>query len=158
MLTGISVRPLVRERHAAGCDAVVAALPEWFAVESGRRDCAHAVRAQDGLVAVRDDEVIGFVTWRMTTPVAAEITWLAVHPDHHRQGVGRALVEALATRSPATGARVLTAWTLSERDPDPGYARTRAAYAAMGFMPVAEAEIWGPGNPAVLLVRPLDQA
>jgi GNAT superfamily N-acetyltransferase len=157
VLSGVSVRPLEPARDAAGCDAVVAALPEWFAIESGRRDCARAVRAEDGLVAVRGEDVVGFVTWRRATPVATEITWLAVHPEHHRQGVGRALVEALVARAPATGARVLTAWTLSERAPDPDYARTRAAYAAMGFLPVAEAEIWGPENPAVLLLRPLDR-
>jgi GNAT superfamily N-acetyltransferase len=150
----VHVRPLER-RDAPGCDAIMVGLPEWFGLEAGLDDCRKAVRGPDGLVAELDGEVVGFVTWRQATPVAIEITWLAVRRDLHRRGVGRSLVEALVARAPAHGARVLTAWTVSDADPDPGYARTRQAYAAFGFMPVAEAQIWGPENPAVLLLRPL---
>ena len=121
----------------------MAGLPEWFGLEAGLADCARAVRGTDGLVADLDGEVVGFVTWRKATPVAVEITWLAVRRDLHRRGVGRALVDALVSRAPALGGRVLTAWTVSDADPDPGYARTRQAYAAFGFMPVAEAEHLG---------------
>jgi len=42
------------------------------------------------------------------------------------------------------------------RDPDPGYARTRAFYAAMGFEPLEEiVQVWGPDNPCLLLVKRL---
>jgi hypothetical protein len=45
--------------------------------------------------------------------------------------------------------------TLSEREPYPPYAETRAFYRANGFEPVEELDIWGPENPALLLARPL---
>jgi hypothetical protein len=36
------------------------------------------------------------------------------------------------------------------------YERTRAFYDAVGFLPLEErTDIWGPGNPCLILVRPL---
>jgi hypothetical protein len=50
----------------------------------------------------------------------------------------------------------LTVKTLSDReDPGPEYAQTRAFYLAVGFVPVAELDIWGPENPCQLLARPV---
>ena len=53
----------------------------------------------------------------------------------------------------ADGAAFLLVKTLSDRHPDPGYAQTRAFYRAVGFVPVMDLDIWGPENPALLLVR-----
>jgi predicted N-acetyltransferase YhbS len=78
-----------------------------------------------------------------------------VRPERHRRGAGRALVEEAARQAQAAGLGVLVVWTLSARHPDPHYADTRAFYAALRFVPVAEADIWGPDNPAVLLARGL---
>ncbi len=84
------------------------------------------------------------------------MSW-GVRPAHHRHGAGRALVEAAAAHARGQGARFLTVKTLSARDPDPGYARTRAFYAAMGFWAIDELpEKWSPGNPQVLMLRLLD--
>jgi ribosomal protein S18 acetylase RimI-like enzyme len=140
---------------AGACEAIVDALPNWFGLEEGRQACSQCVREERGLVAEERGAVVGFVTWRAATPAAAEISWLAVRPDRHRAGAGRALVEEVARQAQAAGLGVLTVWTLSARDPDPFYAATRAFYAALGFVPVAEADIWGPDNPAALLARGL---
>ena len=46
--------------------------------------------------------------------------------------------------------------TLAPSHPDPGYAATRAFYAAVGFRPLEELpQVWGPENPCLLMVRPL---
>jgi ribosomal protein S18 acetylase RimI-like enzyme len=142
---------------AEACDAIVRALPEWFGLEVGIVDCAAAVRSQDGLVAERvDGSVGGFLTWVRHFPETAEITWMAVAPDAHRQGVGRALVTALAERLTLEGARLLLVKTLSERGDSEHYDRTRAFYRATGFLPLQEMpDLWDEENPALLLVRPL---
>jgi hypothetical protein len=45
--------------------------------------------------------------------------------------------------------------TLGPSHPDPGYAGTRAFYAAMGFRPVEERhDVW-PDNPCLVMVKPL---
>ncbi len=148
----MEIRPLA-PIDAEACDAIVAGLPEWFGMEQGVRDCAEAVRSQDGFVAVEDAETLGFLTWEGRKPGVAEITWMAVRSDTRRRGVGRALLSSLAARLRAEGATRLDVKTLSDRDPYPPYAETRAFYLANGFTKVAELDIWGPENPAVLLSR-----
>ncbi|GAA1943105.1 GNAT family N-acetyltransferase [Kitasatospora viridis] len=56
----------------------------------------------------------------------ATVETVAVHPDHQRRGIGRALFAAARERARAAGARTLDAWTRD--DPD-----TLAWYRAMGF-------------------------
>jgi hypothetical protein len=55
----------------------------------------------------------------------------------------------------ADGARFLLVKTLSPREPDPNYAQTRAFYLAMGFEPLTDLDLWGPENPALLMIRTL---
>ncbi len=81
---------------------------------------------------------------------------MAVHPACHRRGVGRRLVEELEAEARRRGGRWLHVKTLAPSHPDPFYARTRAFYLALGFDPLFESEaIWGPENPAVVLVKAL---
>jgi GNAT superfamily N-acetyltransferase len=155
-LVTTTIRPLDHRDDADACDAIVASLPEWFGVEEGIREAAELVRTAPGLVAERDDEVVGFVTHAPRSSRAVEITWMAVHARHRGDGIGTALVGALTERLRDQGNRLLVVKTLSDRDdPGPEYAATRAFYLARGFIPVQELDIWGPQNPAQLLVMPL---
>ena len=143
-------------KDAPSCDAIVAGLPEWFGDETGIRDCALAVRAQSGMVAEDHGAVVGFCTYEPREPGSAEITWMAVRADRHRTGIGTEIVDALVARLTLQGVRRLLVKTLSDRDgPYPPYDRTRRFYLAMGFDRVAELDVWGPDNPALLLAKPL---
>lgn len=139
---------------ADACGAIVDSLPGWFGQEQGRAECAEAVRTHPGLVAEEGGAVVGFLTYEVSAD-AAEITWMGVHADHRRSGNGRTLIAALVNELAARGIGELRVKTLSDRDPDPDYAETRAFYLAMGFTPERELDIWGPDNPALLLVRRL---
>jgi hypothetical protein len=46
-------------RDAQTCDEIIASLPHHVGQEEGRRECAAAGRAQSGLVAERDGEIVG---------------------------------------------------------------------------------------------------
>jgi ribosomal protein S18 acetylase RimI-like enzyme len=148
-----SIRWIAAEDGDA-CDAIVAGLPGWFGIEEGRQQCAQAVRTQAGVVALEGSEVVGFLTW-VVDDDAADLTWMAVREDRRRQGHGRTMLTAVADHLASEGVRVLRVLTLSESDPDPGYAQTRAFYTANGFTPERELDLWGPDNPALLMVRPL---
>jgi hypothetical protein len=64
------------------------------------------------------------------------------------------LLHELERRLSADGVRMIIVKTLSAReDPGPEYAATRAFYLARGFVPVIELDIWGPRNPAQVLVK-----
>ena len=129
-----SVRTL-EAADAATCDDIIASLPDWFGMPEGIRDCAKDVRTSRGSCA--SDIARGWVlTYVQRTPMASEITWMAVHANHRNRGFGTALVEELITRLAATDVRLLLVRTLSDReDPGPEYAATRAFYLARGSVP-----------------------
>ncbi|MGI0148888.1 MAG: GNAT family N-acetyltransferase [Thermoplasmata archaeon] len=107
-------------------------LNEWFNDEGlaqMERDLAH----HGGFVAVDYDRVIGFVTWRRIDPESADLSWLAVAREHHRTGVGTALLEALEERLHSDGVRRLEVSTVADSLDYEPYARTRAFYRARGF-------------------------
>jgi GNAT superfamily N-acetyltransferase len=148
------IRELTRT-DASACDSIIAGLPDWFGSENGIRQCAVAVRAERGFVAEHDGHVVGFLTY-VIAPDEAEITWMAVAADHRGTGIGSSLIDAVITRLRAADIGRLLVKTLSDReDPGPEYAQTRAFYLAMGFVPEAELDIWGPENPAQLLAKRL---
>jgi GNAT superfamily N-acetyltransferase len=149
------IRPLRPDDDADACDAIVASLPAWFGIEEGILDCAAAVRSQPGLVAEVDGAVAGFLTVTRPYERTPEISWMAVHAGHRRRGIGRALVGALGDRLRAEGDRLVLVKTLSDRtDPGPEYAETRAFYLGLGFLPLAELDLF-PDNPIQLLGLPL---
>jgi hypothetical protein len=74
---GVVIRPLEGD-DAPACDGVIRSLPYHIGDPDGRRECAEAVRASDGLVAVRDDQVVGFLTVAHHFEAVSEITWMSV--------------------------------------------------------------------------------
>ena len=152
------IRPL-EPADAAACDAIVLTLPYHFGDEGGRAECAKAVRTQEGLVAVENGEVVGFLTLRRQEAASAEITWMAVRADRRRRGLGRELVERAVDELARDGARLLCVLTLAESVPDDqetdNYADTRAFYRAMGFIPLRELALESWTDHAVILARAL---
>lgn len=158
-MTDVRVRPLV-PADAPACDGIVAGLPYHFGLEEGRRMCAAAVREQDGLVAVEDGAVVGFLTWQPRFDEAAEITWMAVRADRRRRGIGHALIDRLARDLAAAGTRILVVLTVSSSDPgsEPadGYQTTREFYRQTGFVLARDLRGEWDSDTAVLLVRSIE--
>jgi predicted N-acetyltransferase YhbS len=144
---------------AEACDRIVLTLPYHFGDEGGRAECARAVRTQEGLVAVEEDEVVGFVTLKRHDSRSAEITWMAVRADRRRRGIGRALVERAVDDLAHDGVTILSVLTVAESEPDEretdNYADTRAFYGALGFVPLRELALESWDERAVMLVRPV---
>jgi GNAT superfamily N-acetyltransferase len=106
-------------------------------------------------VAREGDDVVGFLALTAHRDWSRELHEMGVLPDHHGKGAGRALVAAAEEAARTEGIRWLLVKTLGPSHPDPGYAATRAFYLACGFEPLEElADLW-PGNPALLMVKPL---
>lgn len=152
------IRPLAPE-DAKACDAIVLTLPYHFGDEAGRAICAEAVRTQEGLVAVEENEVVGFLTLARHDPRSAEITWMAVRADRRGRGIGRRLVERAVDDLSRGRVEFLAVLTVAESEPDwretDNYADTRAFYRALGFVPLRELLLDGWDERAVILVRPV---
>lgn len=160
MTSDHSVRPLT-PADAPGCDAIIASLPYHFGDAGGRASCARAVRSSPGLVACSGERPIGFLTSRSWYATSTEITWMAVHAEWRRRGIGRELLEALIVDLPGD-IRHLVVTTLSRAMPeehlDDTYAGTRRFYQQNGFEPIWEPEgWWSDENQAVLMIRRLGE-
>lgn len=130
-------------------------LPDWFGIGEAN---AHYVEAAGRLLtylAWSDDEPVGLTLVTRHFPAAAELYLMAVHPDWHRSGAGRAMVAAAEADLAADGVRFLQVKTLGATHPHEGYGRTREFYLGCGFTPLEELPDLWPGNPCLLLVKRL---
>ncbi len=137
------------------CRAVLDALPDWFGIPESNDEYVAFVDAHPTWSAVDDDgQVVGLLAPRHH-PESAEIHPIAVLPQWHRHGVGRALVDAFEAESVERGFRLTQVKALGQSDPDAGYALTRQFYAALGYLQLEEMlDLWT-GNPALVRVKPL---
>jgi GNAT superfamily N-acetyltransferase len=143
-------------------DRLLRRLPSWFGIEASNKAYVESARTLPTYLARQDsragdsDLPIGVLLARRHFPESAEIHLLAVAPELHRHGVGRALVEALGADLVADGCKLLQVKTLGPSHPDEGYKLTRQFYEALGFIPVEEIfDLWDAENPCLIMVKAL---
>ena len=140
--------PAERSRVA---EAVLRDLPEWFGIEESTRQYIEDAAALPTFAAEPD---LGFLSLKQHTPAAAELYVMGVRLTHHRQGIGRALVEVAESWCRERGIRYLHVKTLGPSRPDPGYDATRTFYEAVGFVALEELHgLWDEANPTLVLVK-----
>lgn len=140
---------------AALAERILRALPQWFGVEPALLAYAADAHVMPNFVATANGIPVGFLNMREHNAVTLEINCIAVLPEHHGQGVGTALVNTAAEWWSGRGGQLLQVKTIGPSRLDLNYERTRAFYAARGFLPVEEfVQVW-PGYPCLLLVLPI---
>ena len=155
----IDIRPFTPEDRAT-CAAILSRLPEWVGIPESNAAYLRGLGELPSFVAVADGRVVAFASLRTHFPESAEIEVLAVDPGLHRRGIGARLLERLELElAQRSRARLLHVKTLGPSDPDPAYARTRAFYVGLGFVPLFESDVlFGKENPALVLVKVLPSA
>ena len=146
---------VVRRADAGAVDAILSSVPEWFGIpEANAHYVADAGRLPSYL-AVDGDDVVGVALLAEHFPESRELHLLVVRRDRHRQGIGRALVDAVVSDLRAAGVRLLEVHTVGASHEDDGYARTREFYLAQGFVAMNELPRIDWDGPTLILVRPL---
>jgi GNAT superfamily N-acetyltransferase len=133
-------------------------LPDWFGVESANQAYLESAAHLPTYLAwpgPPQADPVGALLATRHFPAAAEIHLMAVDPEWHRRGAGRALVAALETDLIADGVEFLQVKTLGPSYHDEGYTRTRQFYAGVGFHPLEELEDLWPGNPCLIMIKSL---
>jgi GNAT superfamily N-acetyltransferase len=150
------IQEIVTAKGAA-CAEILATLPHWFGIPASNEAYIRDVETMPMWGAYESGGLLGFLALGRPTPHVFEVHVLGVRPEQHRHGAGRALIGTAVAHAKAHGIRFLTVKTLSACDSDAGYAKTRAFYTAMGFVPIEELPaLWNPENPAVLMLKLLD--
>ena len=141
---------------AAECERLIASLPEWFGIPEANAAYLDNLSLLPSWVALVETSIAGAITLEQHVPTAFEVHFMAVRPEQHRRGIGRALLQHAEATARSRGGLWLHVKTLGPSDPYPPYARTRAFYESMGFAPLFETkELWGEENPALVSVKRL---
>ena len=136
------------------CKDIIESLPDWFGIPEANEAFLLDLNKFPSWVALKVKTVVGCITLQQNYPNSFEIHFLAVHPDFHRKGIGKLLIQQIEEVSRQQGGCWLHVKTLSPSHPDPYYGFTREFYYSLGFSPLFESNtIWGAANPAIILVK-----
>lgn len=138
------------------CTAIIRSLPEWFGIEEAIVHYSNSIDHLPTWLAGEAERVLGFVSIKQHTQYSAEVYVMGILQEAHHKGIGRALIEQSQEWLRSQDVEYLQVKTLGPSDPDAGYAKTRAFYAAVGFRPVEEIkQIWGEENPCLIMIKKL---
>ena len=134
---------------------ILESLPEWFGIPEARETYIAESAGQTFFAAEQGGNAVGFVCLKQTGAHAAELEVIGVRREYHRQGVGRALVEAAREEAGQQGNVFLQVKTVA-MGRYPEYDATNRFYQSLGFQ---ELEIlptlWGERNPCQIYVLAL---
>ena len=105
----------------------------------------------EGLAAVQDGEVVGWISWGPTpgTLGTFDLYWIVIDPAHQGQGIGTVLVDEME-RLVADRARMIVVETAGRSD----YASTRAFYRQRGYEAASVIpDFYAPGDDKVSFVK-----
>jgi GNAT superfamily N-acetyltransferase len=152
----VNIEVVASDPQPAFVEWLLRSLPDWFGIESAIVDYIDAARRLPTLIArLPGGPPTGVLLYERHFPESVEVHLIAVDPACHRRGVGRALVSRLESLLRDDGAGVMSVKTLGPSHPDEGYRKTRSFYVGCGFVPVEEMVGLWPGNPCLLMVKPL---
>ncbi|MFB3889599.1 MAG: GNAT family N-acetyltransferase [Candidatus Bathyarchaeia archaeon] len=136
MKTDLAIRQAEPLDRAALKDIIDSSFPRFF-----RFFAAHSVDSKEGkvLVGEEDDAVLGFA--KLTDVHVADrkygcILWLAVHPNHRREGIASALVNAGVEELKRAGAGAVFASVLRRNK------ASLATFSGEGFKRVGFVGLW----------------
>jgi ribosomal protein S18 acetylase RimI-like enzyme len=140
------------------CEQLLRALPEWFGNEVPILEYAQGVREKPFYAAIDNDTPIGFVSVHIHNPHTSEIYVMGILKTHHKQGIGKKLVDICVNFCQSKSIEFLTVKTLDESAEYEYYDRTRKFYLAMGFKPLQVFPLhWDADNPCLLMVKHINK-
>ena len=149
----IYIRQVLSEDHGSIVEIAKALYPRWFN-ELGLEQIVRDLQTEQGLVALDEGRVVGFAVYSTDeNSKIAELIWIAVRPELHRKGMGRALVNALEETLTRQGFRAIEVSTVAPTIEYEPYARTREFYYGVGFSDVRIDKSWYEGRDDRLLLR-----
>lgn len=139
------------------CDNILAKLPDWFGSYETYEEYLDDLESRPVFAVVIGQETAGIMALTKTSNASIDIHLMAVTPNEHGKGIGRALVKRAAEFARSNGAKYLTVKTIGPSLVNDAYARTRRFYEKEGFLPIEEfIDFWGEGYPMLLLCQSID--
>ena len=155
MIDSITIQPPCKNCGQA-CEQILRALPEWFGIEESLIQYVKDADSMPTMLVKDGDDVVGFLTIKRHFPESEDIHCMGILPKYHRTGTGRVLIQALENHLKDEGVKILQVKTVSADRNCDTYAKSRAFYKAVGFIPLEVfPTLWDEANPCLVLVKAL---
>jgi ribosomal protein S18 acetylase RimI-like enzyme len=139
------------------CDEILHSLPEWFGIESAIEDYTKNVQRLHFITACLYGKPVGFCAIKFHYGTNCELYVLGMFKEFHNCGIGTRMSRAAEVFARENKMRFLTVKTLSEKNPDQNYAKTRKFYTSYGFKPLEEfPTLWDKHNPCLYMIKEVE--
>ena len=136
------------------CEKILRLLPDWFGIEESLVQYVKDADVMPTILAKDNDEVVGFLTIKRHFTETTEIHCMGILPQYHRRGIGKLLIKELENYLKDDGLKILQVKTVPADRDCSAYAKTRAFYKAVGFIPLEVfPTFWNKTNPCLVLVK-----
>jgi len=140
-------------------EEILRLLPDWFGNEAGLMDYVNTVSDYPFFGAFEGEACVGFFSGMIHHGRTGEIYVCALHPAHHRKGLGKKLYETLEDYFIDQGCEYVMVKTLSPLRESVHYAQTRNFYHTVGFKDFyTNKAIWGHENPCLIMVKNIEKS
>lgn len=152
----IPIRPITDDAEKqAIARSILEALPDWFGIPEAREEYVRSSAGKPFLCAYEGSRPVGFLYLNQTGRDTAELAVIGVLKEHHREGIGRRLVEAAKRAACEKGCSFLQVKTVQMGKYE-AYDKTNLFYISLGFQ---EFEVfptlWDERNPCQIYVMAL---
>lgn len=138
----------------AECERILRHLPEWFDHEQTVIDYCVEIDALPTFLINIQNQVCGFISLKKHYKESAELYVLAILPEYHNQGFGRAAVESVTEYCRGQGIEYLQIKTVGPSKDWPVYHSTRKFYESLGFRALEEfPTLWGPECQCLQMIK-----
>lgn len=118
------------------CRKITADLPEYFGLPEVNEHYAMGVLSRINLAAKVGEDYVGLMSIDFPYPENANIYWMAILRQYHRQGIGKCLTTEAFKQAKKRGAKTISVETLSPQESDENYLKTYHFYKTLGFSPL----------------------
>jgi ribosomal protein S18 acetylase RimI-like enzyme len=130
-------------------------LPEWFGNEKSLEEYINTVNKYPYWAAFdKENKCVGFFCGKIHYNRTGDIYVCGIDPKHHRKGIGGLLYKGMEKYFIRNNCKYVIVKTLSEKDPDENYGKTRNFYKRMGFEElITLTEMWDENNPCLIMIK-----
>ncbi|MBP9694080.1 MAG: GNAT family N-acetyltransferase [Alphaproteobacteria bacterium] len=138
------------------CRKITADLPEYFGLPEVNKHYAIGVGTGINFAAKVGNDYIGLMSIDFPYPENANIYWMGIFKQYHRQSIGKILLSKAFIYAKERGAKTISVETLSPQEADENYLKTYQFYKTLGFSPLFNLKPEGYEWNMVYMLKPLD--
>ncbi|MFH0803930.1 MAG: GNAT family N-acetyltransferase [Candidatus Tagabacteria bacterium] len=125
---------------------IIETLPKYF-LPGYWPEIENDVRNQINISAYSDNDIIGFINYKIHSPDLAEILWMAVSPNFQDKGIGSILMNEFLKQMEDKKIKAIELATIASTDNFELYKGTRRFYEKYGFKEIKiDKDYYGPGE------------